>query len=164
MLILVVMLLFFGAYFEVCWLPTRRRDYDRIAKLADLRSDMIFYDLGSGTGDMLFYLSKKFKINCVGIEISPILYLYSKIKSLFYKKVRIKYGNFFYNDLSDGDVIFAFLHPKSNERLRKKFLNNLKQDSKVILASWPFKDLKPSQISGEYGQTTYFLYKKTSLI
>ena len=66
-----------GGFFGALWIPTRKKNYERIASLAELKPGMIFYDLGSGSGSLLFYLSKKYNIKCVGIEISPILYLYS---------------------------------------------------------------------------------------
>lgn len=158
LLSLTLILIFFGRFFDVAWLPTRKKDYDRIAELADLQPNTIFYDLGSGTGEILFYLSKKYNINCIGVEISPILYLYSKIKSLFYKKVNIKYGNFFNQDLSEADVIYVFLHPKAYEKLKKKIFVNLRKDLKIVLSCWPLSNLKSVQVNKKEGEITYYLY------
>jgi len=155
-----VVLIFFGALWKAPWLPTKKEDYDRIAKLANLKPNIFFYDLGSGTGDMLFYLSKKYNINCVGIEVSPLLYFYSKIRSLFSKKVKIYYGNFFQHDLSGADVVYVFLHPKLYDRLKKRINSGLKNDSKIILAGWPFEKSSPIRISKEKYRVTYYLYKK----
>src|SRR4030042_6669331 len=94
---IILFLFILGGFYGVIWIPTKKKDYDRIAKLIDLKPGMTLYDLGSGTGDMLFYFSKRYNIKCVGIEISPILYLYSKCKFLFSKSVEIKYGDFFKN-------------------------------------------------------------------
>jgi len=121
-LIIILILLFLGALFEAPWVPTRKKDYERIAEMASLKPGMLFYDLGSGTGEMLFYLSRRYDINCVGIEISPILYLYSKIKSFFYKKVKILYGNFYRHDLSKANVIYIFLMPKNFDKLKKEII------------------------------------------
>ncbi len=157
-----LILIFFGALWGVPWLPTKKEDYDRIAKLANLKPGVSFYDIGSGTGDMLFYLSKKYNVNCVGIEISPILYFYSKIKSLFYKKVDIRYGNFFLHNLSNADVVYAFLYPKLYDKLKRKINSDLKNNSEIILAYWPFEKLKPIRTSKEEYRTTYYLYTKNS--
>lgn len=163
-LILLLILLFLGALFEAPWLPTKKKDYERIIKMANLRPEMSFYDLGSGTGDMLFYLSQKYNINCVGIEISPILYLYSKIKSIFYKKVKIKYGNFYKYDLSKADVIYAFLMSKNFDRLKKEIGKKMKKDSKIILSCWPFQNCNSKQISEGNKKIPYYLYDKTALL
>lgn len=157
---ILLVLLFFGALFGAPWFITKKKDYDRIAKLANLKRGTIFYDLGCGTGNMLFYLSKKYKINCIGIEVSPVLFLYSKIKSLFRGRVKIKYGNFFNYNLSKADVVYVFLMPNVYNKLKNKLNRELKNEVKVILAYWPFKKSKPIFVSKKEGDTTYYLYKK----
>lgn len=158
---IILFLFILGGFYGVIWTPTKKRDYDRIAKLVDLKPGMTLYDLGSGTGNLLFHFSKRYNIKCVGIEISPALYLYSKFKSLFFKSVEIKYGDFFKNDLSEPDVIYAFLHPKMYEKLKEKIVREVKKDSTVIvLSTWPFKNIIPLKISQKKGESAYFLYKK----
>ena len=163
-LISALVLLSLGALFEAPWIPTRKKDYELIVKMAKLQPGMLFYDLGSGTGEMLFYLSRKHNINCVGIEISPILYLYSKIKSLFYKKVKIMYGNFYKHDLSKADVIYVFLMPKTLDKLKRKFSKELKKYSKIIISCWPLQNCNPKQISKNDDGIPYYLYEKTALL
>jgi SAM-dependent methyltransferase len=164
-LILIIFTLFsLGAFWRAPWFPTKKDDYDIIAKLAQLKENINFYDLGSGTGEMLFYFSKKYGANCVGIEISPILYLYSKIKSFFKKRVKIFYGNFFLYNLSEADVVFIFAHPKLNEKLRKKLTEELKNEAKIIVACWPFENTKPLSVAKGKSKINYYLYRKTSLI
>ena len=158
--ILVFSLLLLGSLFEAPWVPTRKKDYERIAEMIKIQPGMLFYDLGSGTGEILFYLSRKYDINCVGIEISPILYLYSKIKSLFYKKVKILYGNFYKHDLSKADVIYVFLMPKTYDKLKRKIGMELKKDSKIIVSCWPIENCSPISISKKEHSIPYYLYKK----
>lgn len=157
-LTLILILIFLGALFEAPWVPTRKKDFDRVAKLANLRPGMLFYDLGSGSGELLFYLSKKYNVNCVGIEISPFLFLYSKIKSLFHNKVKIHYGNFYKYDLSKADMVYIFLLPKTYGKLRKKIETELKRGTKIILSCWPFKDCKPNKIDKKENAISYYLY------
>lgn len=152
---------FAGCYFDAMWLPTKRANYDRIAKLSQLKSGAIFYDIGSGSADMLFYLSKKYDINCVGIEIAPFLYVYSKIRSLFYKKVKIKYGNFYKYNLSPADVVYIFLLPKNYSKIKDKISNELKRGTKLILSSWPFENSVPVDASKKENSTSYYLYINT---
>ncbi|MDO8436058.1 MAG: class I SAM-dependent methyltransferase [bacterium] len=157
-ILILIILTFTGAFFAAVWLPTKKEDFDRITKLAGLRPGMLFYDLGSGDGELLFYLSKKYNVNCVGIEISPLLFLYSKIKSLFYKNVKIYYGDFYKYDLSKADIVYIFLLPKSYARLRKKLETELRKDVKIILSSWPFEDCEPNQIDKKEKAFTYYSY------
>ncbi len=156
--IIFIFAIFAGCYFDAMWLPTRRADYDRIARLSQLQSGMIFYDIGSGSANMLFYFSKKYNVSCVGIEIAPFWYLYSKIKSLFYKKVKIKYGNFYRYNLSAADVVYIFLLPKNYSKIKYKTDKELKKGAKLILSSWPFENSKPTNIDGEGSSSPYYLY------
>ncbi len=158
--LILIFLIFLGALFGAPWVPTRKKDFDRIAKLANLYPGMLFYDLGSGSGELLFYLSKKYNVDCVGIEISPFLFLYSKIKSLFYNKVKIHYGNFYKYDLSKADIVYIFLLPKTYEKLRKKIDMELKKGTKIILSCWPFEDCKPNKINKKENAITYYSYVK----
>lgn len=163
LLIPLLIIFFLGALFEAPWVPTRKKDFVRIAEIAKLQPGMLFYDLGSGTGEMLFYLSQKYNIDCVGIEISPILYLYSKIKSLFYKNVKIVYGNFYKYNLSKADVIYVFLMPKAFDKLKRKINKELKKDSQIIVSCWPLRNSTPMQVDKKDNEVSYYLYKKTAL-
>jgi SAM-dependent methyltransferase len=163
-LLIFLVLLFLGAFWKAPWLPTKKEDYTTIAELAGLKEGMNFYDLGSGTGRMLFYFSKKYSANCFGIEISPLLYLYSKIRSLFQKRVKIFYGNFFRYDLSEADVVFIFGHPKLYGKLRKKLVRELKTEAKIIVACWPFENASALSVKKGKSGVSYYLYKKTSLM
>jgi len=147
-----LILVSFGGFFGVIWFPTRKRDYEKIANLASLQPDKVFFDLGSGTGDLLFYLSKKYGIKCVGIEVSPLFYLYSKIRSLFNKKVKICFGNFFKFNLSDADIIYAFLHPKLLKRLEEKINKEARREVLVIISCWPLENREPLRIEEKGGK------------
>ena len=163
-LIILILLFIFGGFFGAIWVPTKRQNYERISTLTNLKPGNIFYDLGCGDASLLFYLSKKHNVKCVGIEISPILYSYSKIKSLFYKNVEIKFGNFSWYDLENADIIYVFLLPKIYNKLKNKIRKDAKENATIILSTWPFKDPKYSQISKREKDKTYYLYYKKSLL
>lgn len=153
-------IVFTGSFYDAIWVPTRKGDYERIAQLANLQSKMIFYDLGSGNANMLFYLSKKYSIHCVGIEISLFWYFYSKAKSLFNKKVEIRYGNLYKHDISKADVIYAFLLPEAYSKLKGKIDKEAKKGAKVILSYWPFENREPNNVARKKGSAPYYLYQK----
>ena len=158
--ILIFILVFCGGFYDVVWLPTKRKDYKKIAILADFKPGDILYDLGSGTSEMLFYFSKKYKIRCVGIEISPVLYLYSKIKSLFFKNVSIYYGDFFNSNLKNAEIIYVYLHHKAYNKLIEKINKDTSDGTKIIIACWPFENINPIITSSDYESgLPYFLYK-----
>ena len=165
-LIIIEIILFslaMGAIFGAIWIPTRKKDYERIAKLINIKPGITLYDLGSGSGGLLFYLSKKYNIKCVGIEIAPLFFLYSKIKSIFYKNVDIKYGSFFRFNLAEADVIYAFLLPRIYDKLKDKIKRSAKENAIIVLSVWPFKGIKPSRIDDEVNEANYYLYYKKTI-
>lgn len=154
---------FMGSYFDAMWLPTKRSDYDRIAKLSKLKSGMTFCDLGSGSSNLLFYLAEKYRVNCVGIEIAPFWYLFSKIKSLFYNNVKIKYGNFYNQDISQVDVVYVYLLPRTYEKVKNKVVKELKIGGKLIISSWPLQNVDTLYFvykNQKNNSPTYYLYEK----
>ena len=79
----------FSSFFGVCWVPTKRKQYKLIAENAGLKDGMVFCDLGSGTGNLLFFLCRNYGVKCIGVELSLLLFLYSKTKALFCKSTSI---------------------------------------------------------------------------
>jgi SAM-dependent methyltransferase len=98
---------------------------------------MLVYDLGSGTGDVVIHLARKYKVKCVGIEIDPLKVLLSKIRISRAKDLRtlieIERKNFLSVDLSKADAIYLFLSggTKIMKNLEPKLLRELKEGVKI---------------------------------
>lgn len=121
------------------WVPLRKRDINRVLKLADLKPGQTFYELGSGDGRMLRAIPDNIK--AIGLEINPLLFLYSKLRSP--KKI-IKLKSLYQEDLSSADVVFVFGMPdKLAKKLKDKLTRELKPGTKVISYTFAFKDWQP---------------------
>ncbi len=131
------------------WVPTFKRDLKRIADLADLQPGQKFYELGSGTGKVLFYINKMTGAETIGFEIGLPFYLISRVKQVFIgnQKVKIKYRNFFKQGLSDADVVYFFGIPKTiKDKLRQKLEKELKPETKVISYAFAIEDWQPVKV------------------
>jgi len=131
------------------WVPAFKKDLPRIAKLAKLKPGQKFYELGSGTGSVSFYINKTTGTDVVGLEISLPMYLISKVKQLFYKnpKLKIRFKNLYKQDLSDADVVYFFGIPRTlKDKLRLKLENDLKPGAKVISYAFLIEDWQPEII------------------
>jgi len=109
-------------------------------KLIDLKPNEKVYDLGAGDGRVLIIAAKEFGVQSYGFELSFLLYLFAKINiflSGVSKKAKVKWTNFFKEDLSGADVIFCWLTPKTLPKLEYKFKNELKTGTRVIVFSSP---------------------------
>jgi SAM-dependent methyltransferase len=118
------------------WLPVKKKDLERINRLAALKPGQVFYELGCGDGRVCFYLAKKNpEVKIIGIEIVFPLYLWTRLKAWLsrYKNVEIKFGDALKQDLSKADVVYAFATSRSiNRELKNKFEKELKKGAKVL--------------------------------
>ena len=120
------------------WSPrwrTKKHTARAAFKLANLKKTDTVYELGSGEATALIVAAKEFGAKCVGIEIDPVRFYLSKLSITRYglgKKVHLKRGNFFNENLSGATVVYAYLVPKALNRLIPKFRKELKKGTPII--------------------------------
>lgn len=145
------------------WVPSRKRDLERIFRLANMRPEEIFYDLGSGNGQLIFHAGR-LGYRAIGLEINWPLFLYSKIKQKIIRatNVEIKFQNLFKKNLSAADVVFIFGMPRVARQLQNKLLTELKPGARVISYTFAFPDWQPDMVSKPTKKdVTIYLYKKS---
>lgn len=121
------------------WWRTNKKTARAICKLAKINSKDTVYDLGCGDGEVLIQ-SAKLGANGVGIEIDPLRFATVRLRVIlnkFESKLIIKRKNFFNEDISKASVIVVYLIPKTLERLKKKFLKELKPG--VLIVSYKYE-------------------------
>ncbi|MDD5289833.1 MAG: hypothetical protein PHT40_01360 [Patescibacteria group bacterium] len=167
-LILILLSALYASLSAAPWLPTRKREVERMVELAGLKPGDVVYDLGCGDGRLLLAAKKKVpEIKVVGVEISFLLYLITKIRLFFYNviprnrqlavtrnlvrnpsadihrlqddKPQVLFKNLFKVNLSDADVVFIYLLPKCYEQLKAKLERELRPGSRVVVGVWPIK-------------------------
>ena len=120
------------------WAPWWRTSDEKIRKalkLANVKSSDTVYDLGSGDGRALIIAAKEFNAKAVGIEIDPLRYFISTLMIRIIRvkdRVVVKRKNFFDEDLSSATIVFVYLVPKTLERLKPKFLKELKPGTRIV--------------------------------
>lgn len=132
---------FISIFFGSPHVKTRKSIINSALKLADLKKRETFYELGSGSGDVLISAAK-FNVHTIGFEISPFYYLYSKLRMLRYKNIDIKFKNILDVDLSYADVIYCYLLPKLLKKLAPKFKHELKKNARIISIGFQIDSLK----------------------
>lgn len=134
------------------WVPTKRRDFDRVNALMEIEPGMHIFDLGCGSGGVLFELAKRHPhATFEGIELSFVLYLICMVRKWINKNpnVRFRLGNLLTANISNADRIYLFGTPKGlTERLKDKFKKEAKPDTRIIsycfeITGWvPEKSIK----------------------
>ena len=114
---------------------TPKKVAKKIVDLLDLSEDDSFVDLGSGDGRMVFMTHNKYKCKSVGYEISPVLLIYFKMRKFFTnpmnRKIELKEESFFTADFSKYNVVYCCLPQDLLVILERKFMNELKEGTKV---------------------------------
>jgi len=141
------------------WVPTWSKDLKRIARLADMKPDEIFYEVGCGDGRVCAYIQKKFGVKTVGIELAFPLYLVCLVRKLKNRKLIFKCRDLFGVDLSEADVLYFFALPKSIERLQEKIKKELKPGARIISYTFPLPDWTPVTVDKQEGETDIHLYQ-----
>ena len=115
-----------------------------------------FIDLGSGCGGLLKKLSQmQSNGRYYGIEAAPLPYLVSKLRNIvFAPNYKIKWGDFWKDDLAHYDVVYAYLSPVPMKSLWHKARQEMQPGSIFISNSFiipgvlPEKSLKLNDFSG----------------
>lgn len=116
LLLIFLILLIPTAYAGIIGAPiaiTSKSRIREIIRLAEIKPDDKFYELGSGTGRVMVVVAKHSKAEVVGFELSPIFYFITLInlKVNRIKKYKLFLKNFQNADLEEADIIFCFLIP-----------------------------------------------------
>jgi SAM-dependent methyltransferase len=128
------------------WVPCRKRDLERIFRLAELKPGETFYDLGCGDGKTIFYAGKTCGTRAIGVELAFPMYAFCQIKNLFSKtkNITFKWKNLFKEDLKNADVVFVFGTPPTlQEKFCAKIKAEMKPGSRLISYVFPVVGLIP---------------------
>lgn len=117
------------------WWRTTKKTAEAACKLGHITQKDIVYELGCGDGQFLLTSVKQFGAKGVGIEIDMLRAFIArfliKLNGVSQRTTVIR-GNFFEQDLSEATVIFVYLVPKALNKLKSKFLKELKPGTRII--------------------------------
>lgn len=153
----------YAMWFGAPWVPTPKRAVLKMIREANLKKGKKVYDLGCGDGRLVIEASKVSGVRGVGFEISPPVYFLAFLRNLLNGFVaQIYFKSFWNKDLSDADVVFLYLLPKSMKRLATKLKKELKKGSLVISYAFEVKDLilfKKIEKESKYNVCPIWIYK-----
>lgn len=152
-----------GIISRVPYVPTKKRVMHKILDEISMKKGETFMDLGCGDARMLIEAEKRRKINAVGYEIAPLVYILALFRKLITRsKAKIYFKNFFKENLNKADVIFCYLMPHELKKLAGKLKKECKKDTRIISNTFKIQGLKPQRVikKSEKDKTpTLYLYK-----
>ncbi|BAZ20610.1 hypothetical protein NIES4073_14860 [Kalymmatonema gypsitolerans NIES-4073] len=135
---------------NVPYVPTPEKVVDRMLQLANVSSNDVLYDLGSGDGRIPITAVQKYGASrATGIEINPELVQRSRENSQkagVSDRVTFLQQDLFQTDLSQATVVTLYLLPSVNVQLRPKLLQELKPGTRIISHDFDMGEWKPERV------------------
>jgi SAM-dependent methyltransferase len=134
------------------WVPTTMNTVRKMLTMAEVGPDDTVYDLGCGDGRTIITAARKYGAHAVGVEIDPFRYAWCQLLITVLglrDRVRVVFGDFFNQDLGDADVVTCYLLQKTNNKLEKKFRNELASGTRVVSNTFYFSGLQKVREDGD---------------
>lgn len=148
LLLAIASIIYYGIRLGITPMPSSRK---AVATFIDLIPDSThgkIVDLGSGWGTLAYPIAKRFpNSQVVGYELSPIPWLYSRLKGLFVRRpnLTLHRQSVFTAELSEVDVVVVYLHPAAMRKLGPKFERELRSGTLILSNTFPVPTWKPDQ-------------------
>jgi SAM-dependent methyltransferase len=115
--------------------PAPGRVVRKMLELGEVGPSDRLYDLGAGTGAIIFRAARELGATAVGVELEPLRIAILRVRRRWGAnpdRVSIRWGDIFSVDLSSATVVTAFLWPEAMARLRPIFEAQLRAGARVV--------------------------------
>jgi 2-polyprenyl-3-methyl-5-hydroxy-6-metoxy-1,4-benzoquinol methylase len=143
---------------DVPYVPTPQPVVDAMLQMAQVKSNDILYDLGSGDGRIPITAAQRFKTRGVGVDISTERIQEANAnaqKAGVTDRVEFRQQDLFETDLRNATVVTLYLLPDINLKLRPKLLKELKPGTRIVSHAFDMGDWKPQRVQQVDGKTIY---------
>lgn len=126
------------------FVPTPMERCRKMLSVAKVKKGEKVYDCGCGDGRTVYLAANEFGAEAFGIELSPLVYFWARIRKLFWRsRADISFGNLWWHSFTDADVVAFYLMPEMMERIAVKLEKELKPGARVVSYAFPVKRWKP---------------------
>ncbi len=149
------LVMFISVFVGVPFVPTHRKQAELMMQLVKIGPGTKVIDLGSGAGRLLFLAAGR-GADTIGYELNPFLCWWTSIVAIIKKmsrQVEIKCQSIYNADVSEADVVLAFLFPEPMKRLGPKLFAEMRPGA--LIASYAFSISGHEPIKKEQGIFVY---------
>jgi tRNA A58 N-methylase Trm61 len=139
-------------------------------KLAELKQNETFFDLGAGDGRTVIIAAKDFGARAVGVEMREDLTekaLTSIREFGLQDRITLIKSDMFTVEIHAADVVFLYLTTSANEKIKPKLEAELKPGSRIVSHDYEILGWKPIKTENfcenpqlGYPSHTIYLYMK----
>ncbi len=130
------------------YVATPDRVVRQMLEAANVSSDDVVFDLGSGDGRIPIMAAQEFGARAVGVEIDPDLVEKARANAEdagVSDRVEFRQKDLFETDLSEATVVALYLWPEINVKLRPKLLRELDPGDRIVSHDFRMGDWEPDQ-------------------
>lgn len=134
---------------DIGYIPTPPELVQAMLTFAKVTQNDILYDLGSGDGRVAIAAAQQCGARGVGIDIDPERIREANQNALAAgvgELVEFRQQNLFETDFSEATVVFLYLLPHLNLRLRPQLLRQLKPGTRIISRDFDMGDWQPQRV------------------
>lgn len=145
----------FGAGYQ----PTPRRSVEAMFRLAQVGPSDTLYDLGAGTGAVIFRAANELGATAVGVEVEPLRMLILRLRRRLSRasaRITLVWGNLYGLDFRPATVVAVFLWPEAMARLQPLLEQQLRAGSRVVSHYHPLPGYEPTAVDAP---TKVYLYR-----
>lgn len=138
-----------SAIIGVPFLPTHKKQARRAMQLANVRPGTKVVDLGSGAGRIVL-MAARLGAKAVGYELNPFLTAWSKVViwcAGLTGQAEVYLKSIYQADVSDADVVFAFLFPKLMPKVEEGIIPKMKPGALFVSYAFPLPNKKALYIN-----------------
>jgi predicted O-methyltransferase YrrM len=139
--------------------PTPMNVVQKMLEAGKVQAGELVYDLGSGDGRVVIMAAQQFGARAVGFEIDPqhVKQSRAQIKKLGLGALAsIEEKNLLDADFSKPDLIFVYLLPDSNEKLRPLLEQHVRPGTRIVAHDFQFNEWQAEEvISVEHTNDSY---------
>lgn len=140
-----------AGYSAAPWVPTKPRECRELISALHLRGNETVYDLGCGSGSLLFAVATTHpNTRTVGFDISLLPLCVGWLRKLVfwrrYRNVHLRFGNLYTQDVREADIIFMFLMARAYPKLLATLRRTVRDDAVIALEAWPFEGIAPTRV------------------
>jgi SAM-dependent methyltransferase len=125
-----------------------RKAWDALIPLLPQATPFRFIDIGSGFGDVPFYLEPRFPLaHFFGTEIAPAPWLISRVRAwIKHSRVTFLRRDYAALDLAEFEVVFAFLSPAAMPGVWQQAQSQMRSNSLLISLSFDVQSRQPDHV------------------
>ncbi len=131
------------------YVPTPREVVDRMLQLAEVTSDDIVYDLGSGDGRIPISAARDYGARGVGVDIDPERIAEANANARregVTDRVTFILGDAMATDVSEATVVTLYLLSSSNLKLRPILTSQLSAGTRIVSHAFNMGDWQPNAV------------------